>query len=362
MGTIMTRRFALLLLLATPSLLTAGKIRITPEKIAEIEQAVSSEMSRSTIPAVNLAIGIDTEVAWTNGFGMADVENMVPATSRTAIRLASISKPITAVAVMQLVENGKIKLDSPIQDYVPQFPQKQWPVTVRQLLSHLGGVRHYRDNEIESTRMYEDRVTPLQIFAADALLHEPGTKWSYTTYGYNLLGAAVELVSGMPFMEYLQANIFRTAGMTAIRDDSVYAIVPHRSRGYRLNSAGKLTNCGLADTSNKIPGGGLIAPAADLAKFAIAFNDGKLVNAGSAELMLTRQTARDGNGTPYGLGFMLGGYKGRRTASHGGGQQGASTFLMNFPIERIAIAVMMNREGAPVVALTERIAEIVFEP
>ena len=143
---------------------------------------------------------------------MADVENNVPAGAGTVYRLASISKPITATAVMQLVERGRVDLDAPVWKYVPAFPVKPWPVTVRQLLCHQSGVRHYRGDEISSTRHYVDLTEPLKIFKDDPLLFEPGTRTSYTTYGYNLLGAVVEAASGMKFADYLEANIFRPAG------------------------------------------------------------------------------------------------------------------------------------------------------
>ena len=219
-------------------------------------------MSEASVPGVTVAIGSAEGLYWDNGFGMADLENMVPATAQTRIRLASITKPITATAVMQLVERGKMELDAPIQKYVPTFPQKQWPVTVRLLLGHLSGIRHYAsDEEVASTRHYLNRVEPLKIFQDDPLKFEPGTQFSYTTYGFNLLGAAVEMVSGKPFEDYLRENIFEPAGMHSIGLDDGYAIIPHRSRGYELTADKQIRNCGLADTSNKVPGGGLISTA-----------------------------------------------------------------------------------------------------
>jgi serine beta-lactamase-like protein LACTB, mitochondrial len=356
-----TRR--IICLFAAACLLSAAPAaELTPDTIAQIEQAISTEMSRSTIPGVTVAIGSGSEVVWSNAYGLADLENTVPMTRHTVIRLASISKPITAVAILQLVEQGKLQLDAPIQQYVPQFPAKSWPVTVRQLLGHLGGVRHYREGEISSTRHYSDRLAPLDIFAYDPLLHEPGTRYSYTTYGYNLLGAAVELVSATPFLDYLQTNIFRPANIQSIRDDHVYALIPHRARGYALRDDGQLVNCGLADTSNKIPGGGLIGPAADLVRFALAFSNGKLVSPATVELMTRSLTTAEGKSTGYGLGFGLGELAGRPHAHHGGGQQGTTTYLLFFPREKLAVAVMMNREGAPGERLATRIAHILLQP
>ena len=342
-----------------PVMALAQQASLPVEKIRQIEQAVASEMARNTIPAVTVAVGDSAGLRWSNGYGMADLENLVPATALTAIRLGSISKPITATAVMQLVEKDRMQLDAPIQRYVPSFPQKQWPVTIRQLLGHLGGIRHYAGSqELDSTRHYSDLTEPLKIFAADPLLFEPGTKYSYTTYGFNLLGAAVESVSRMKFPDYLREHIFEPAAMSHIGPDNVYAIVPHRARGYRLAANQRLENCALADTSNKIPGGGMLSTAGDLVAFALALNSGKLVAPKTRDLMFTAQHVRDG-ASNYGMGWSVAGFEGRRVVAHGGGQQGISTYLMLFPDEGLSIAVMLNRERAPAGDIANKIAAIV---
>ena len=342
-----------------PVLALAQQSRLPVEKIRQIEQAVASEMARNTIPAVTVAIGDSSGLRWSNGYGMADLENLVPATALTAIRLGSISKPITATAVMQLVEKDRMQLDAPIQRYVPSFPQKQWPVTIRQLLGHLGGIRHYAGSqELDSTRHYGDLTEPLKIFAADPLLFEPGTKYSYSSYGFNLLGAAVESVSRMKFPDYLREHIFEPAAMSHIGPDDVYAIIPHRARGYRLAANQRLENCALADTSNKIPGGGMLSTAGELVAFALALNSGKLVAPKTRDLMFTAQHVRDG-ASNYGMGWSVAEFEGRRVVAHGGGQQGISTYLMLFPDEGLSIAVMLNRERAPAGDIAQKIAAIV---
>lgn len=354
------RRFLLLLFLA-PALL-AQSPGLAPEKIRRIEQAVSAEMTRGSIPGASVAVAIGGELRWAAGFGLADLENQVPVTSATRIRLGSISKPITAVAVLQLVERGKIDLDAEIQRYAPAFPRKQWPVTIRQLLGHLGGIRHYNGMpEVDSTVHYDDRVTPLKIFQADPLLAQPGTRYAYTTYGFNLLGAAVEGASDFRFLDYLRDNVFRPAGMGEIGADDVYEIIPRRARGYRLRD-GHLENCALADTSNKIPGGGMISTASDLVKFGLAVGSGKLVKKDTARLMFTRQTTSDGKPTSYGMGFFVSQFEGRERVGHGGGQQGISTHLSLFPAEGVALAIMVNLEGARTLgAMTDAVARILLE-
>jgi CubicO group peptidase (beta-lactamase class C family) len=346
--------------LAFPAWEALAQQTLPQEKIRQIEQAITIEMTRSTIPGVSVAVGSAAGLRWSSGYGMADLENLVPMTAPAEVRLGSISKPITATAVMQLVEKDKMQLDTPIQRYVPGFPEKQWPVTVRQLLGHLGGVRHYANAaEVDSTRHYKDRSEPLKIFAEDALLHEPDTKYSYTTYGFNLLGAAVESVSGMDYVDYLREKVFRPAGMDHAGPDDVFAIIPHRARGYRL-TRGTLENCGLADTSNKIPGGGLISTADDLVLFALSLNAGRLVTPASRDLMFASQRTRDGKPTRYGMGWGIQELAGKRVVSHGGGQQGISTDLILLPDDGIAIAVMLNRENAPAAAIAHKVLEIVL--
>ena len=359
----MKRRLFLAMWCMLPVALVAQPAALAPEKIRRIEQAVATQMSRSSIPGVSIAIAAGSQLLWAAGYGMADLENFVPVTPLTEIRLGSISKPVTAIAVMQLVEAGKMDLDGEIQRYLPSFPNKQWPVTVRQLLGHLGGVRHYRDADEEgSTRHYTDRMEPLKIFAGDPLLFEPGTRYSYTTYGFNLLGAAVEAASGEKYLDYVQAHVFQPAGMDHIRDDNAYALIPHRARGYRLTASGDIENCALADTSNKIPGGGLISTASDLVKFALAVNSGTLIKKETVELMLTPQHTRDGKATGYGMGFGVNQFEGRRQAGHGGGQQGISTQLVFYPGEGVALAIMVNLEDARgLVELTNEVSKIALE-
>jgi serine beta-lactamase-like protein LACTB len=242
---------------------------------------------------------------------------------------------------------------------VPSFPEKQWPVTIRELLGHLSGVRHYAgDAELDSTRHYTDLTAPLKVFAGDPLLFEPGTKYSYTSYGFNLLGAAVESASGMKFTDFVRENIFARAGMTHSGTDDLYAIIPHRARGYRLSADKQLENCSLADTSNKIPGGGMISTAGDLVSFALALNSGKLVSAKTRDMMFTPQHLSGGAASHYGIGWGAGEFEGRRVVSHGGGQQGISTFLMLFPDEGLAIAVMLNREHAPAGDIANKVAAV----
>ena len=318
-------------------------------------------MRAHSIPGLSIAVVTNGELAWSNGYGMADLENFVPARPVTVYRLASVTKPITAVAVMQLAEKGALDLDAPIQRYVPEFPAKPWPVTARQLLCHQGGVRNWTEDEFVSTRHYASISEAITLFRDDPLVHEPGTRATYTSFGYTLLGRAVETVSGSSFIDYLRVHVLEPAGMEWTRTDDVQAIIPNRARGYRLTGGGSLLNSPLSDTSNRIPGGGLVGTAEDVAHFAAALMAGHLLKPETLKLMWTPQATRDKKPTGFGLGFVVARRGGEREVYHTGGQSRVSTLLYMRPDRKLAVVLLTNLEGvgAPLLDLGRQIADAV---
>lgn len=333
------------------------------EKIKQIEALVSAEMARQKIPGMSVAVVSGRQVRWAAGFGMQDVENNVAARAATVYRLGSISKPITAVAVMQLFERGKLDLDAPVQKYCPAFPEKQWPVTTRQVLGHLAGIRHYKsDEEFNSTRFYATVAEGLNMFKDDPLLHEPGAKYTYTTFGYSVLGCVVEGASGQKFADFVSENVFKPAAMERIRVDSVADIIPNRAQGYRVTDKGVLTNSPLADNSYKVPGGGFVSTAEDLARFAVALQTDKLLKRETMELMYAPQKLKDGKETSYGLGWGVSKRPdGARAVGHSGGQQRISTFLHMQPEQGLAVVLLANLERASLGNLSQQIGDLVLK-
>lgn len=239
--------------------------RLAPETIQSIERLLSEKMSEEGIPGLSVAIVLDGEMAWSNGYGFADLENSVPATAHTAYRSASIGKPLTATAAMRLVEEGRLNLDAPIRQYCPAFPEKRWPVTTRHLLGHTSGIRHYggpdHEAELLSARHYDNIKDALSIFKEDTLLHQPGAGYTYSTYGYNVLGCVMEGAAGMPFMKVMEQYLFKSADMNNTQVDDPYRIIPQRAGGYRRDENGELRNAYFVDMSNKIPAvGSLLWP------------------------------------------------------------------------------------------------------
>jgi CubicO group peptidase (beta-lactamase class C family) len=311
-----------------------------------IERAITATMAEQGIPGLSVALVTNNQLRYAGGYGLADVENYVPAKASTVYRWASIAKPVTATAVLQLAQHGKLDLDKPIQDYCPDFPRKPWPITPRHLLGHLSGIRNFRDNaEGRSKRHCTSVRESLDLFKNDPLLHEPGARMTYSTYGYNLLGCAVEGASGMAFADYLEKQIFTPAGMRRARVDDAFAIIPNRAQGYSRES-GELRNAEFTDTSNRIPAGGLCSTVEDLARFAIALQKGVLVNKETLKAMWTTQKTRDGAATGYGLGWHLAERKGRKEVLHGGVQPRVTNVLYLLPEQGIAVVLLSNLQGA----------------
>ncbi|MFY9345673.1 MAG: serine hydrolase domain-containing protein [Planctomycetota bacterium] len=324
-----------------------------PAVVAAIEAA----MQRDQVPGLSCAVGLDDGIPFRRGFGLADVENEVPVTPQTVFRLASISKPVTAVLAMQLVEAGKLDLDADVATLVPQWGKKEWPVTTRQLLAHLGGVRHYR-GEAESTHHYATQTEALARFAGDALLHQPGSAHHYSTYGYNLVAAVVEAVAGKPFPELVRERIAAPCGAPSLQDDDVVRIIRGRAQGY-VRQNGELRNSALMDGSYKLGGGGLCSSAEDLVRFAQALAAGKLVAPATRAAMWTRQRTSDGKEVEYGLGFRVGGEDGRLVISHSGAQSRVSTILYLLPEQRVVVALLCNLERVRLQPLATQIAALV---
>jgi len=315
-----------------------------------IDRLVASFASNHHVPGMSVAVIDRGRVILTRGYGLADVENQVPATADTVFRIASLSKSITATAAMKLVEGGKLDLDAPIQKYCPDFPQKPWPITTRELLSHQSGIRDYK-NEAEAInrRHYTSIKEALPQFAGDPLEFEPGTKMQYTSYGYIALGCVMEGASGLSYDRYMRQAIFEPAQMADTRLDDVFAIIPHRARGYKLLPNGELQNAIFVDVSNKPPGSGINSTARDMGAFVTALYAGKLVSRATLERMLTPSTTRDGKPTIYGLGFFVGGpigkHDGLREVGHGGDQQGFSSVLYLLPEREFGVVVLSNLEA-----------------
>ena len=352
------RALALILAAALPAR-AADPGGLPPETLAKVEAALSGAISKNNVAGLSVAVVLDNRLAWSEGYGFADLENFVPFRAGTVHRIASLSKPMTAVAAMQLVEKGKLDLDAPIQAYCPAFPKKPQPITTRQLLGHLSGIRHYRPGEPTSTRHFESVVASLEAFQADALLHEPGAKQTYSTFGYVVLGCVIEGASHQPFAAYVREHVTDPAGMARTRPDDAWAIIPNRARGYAKLETGALRNADLADTSNKVPGGGMVSTAEDLARFAVALDTNALLKKETFARMQVPMRLNDGTASPY-FGWSIEERQGEKLLRHSGSQEGTNSYLLMVPSKGFAVALLANTEGAGLRDLARQLTDILL--
>lgn len=339
---------------------------LSAEKREKIQAAANEFLKTSSAPGVALAVVLDGKKVWAQGFGKADLENPAPATPEALFRLASVSKPLTATAILQLVERGKLDLEAEVQTYCPAFPKKQWPITSRQLLGHLGGIRHYNpdgkgDVPDDSAKHFATMEESLTLFANDPLVSQPGTAFHYSTYGYTLLGCVLEGAAHEKYLEYMRANIFAPAGMNVTQVDDNLAIIPHRSRWYHREEKGPVQNAGVLDSSYKIPGGGFVSSAEDMARYEEAMLADKLVKRSTRDLLWTAQKTTDGKFTEYGMGWGVNQKFGLNLYGHNGGQQGTSTTITLAPEKHAGIVVLANMDGVDTHGLALQILQIALD-
>jgi CubicO group peptidase (beta-lactamase class C family)/tetratricopeptide (TPR) repeat protein len=315
---------------------------------AEIERFrdyVAEHLPLDDIPALSIGFYKDGYI-WADGFGYVDLENDVPAKAESAYRLASVTKPMTAIGLLKLVEAGNVDLEAEVQNYVPYFPRKEHPVTVRLLLGHLGGISHYRDYDAEGHfKTHKDTREAIAVFADFDLVAEPGTEYRYSSYGYNLLGAVIEGASGQPYGEYMREVLWAPFGMEATVMDDPYRLIPHRVTGYRNGPDGELIRSEFVDISSRFAAGGTRSTVVDLLKFARGLDRSNVLSAETTDMMFTSMQTNDGRFTGYGMGWRTDPLNGRFRVMHTGGQAETRTYIAYFPSDRFAVAAAVNFEG-----------------
>ena len=316
--------------------------------------AIACEKLAPNIPGFALAVAVDGQIVWSEAFGYADLETKRPTTPATQFRIGSVSKPLTADAVAQLYEAGKLELDAPIQHYVPTFPDKGAVITTRLLGGHLAGIRHYRGNEFTLNQHYATVTAGLAIFENDSLVAPPGTRFSYSSYGFNVISAVVEGASQEEFLAYMSQHVFKRLGMTSTAPDKNDSLIPNRTHFYERTRSGQFVPAPVVDNSYKWAGGGFVSTAEDLVRFGSAHLSPGYLKTATLELLFTPQHTTSGEPTPYGIGWFVGtDTLGHRTVYHGGSSVGGTTIFGVDRDSHVVIALVTNLSDAPVDAAGE---------
>jgi CubicO group peptidase (beta-lactamase class C family) len=317
--------------------------------LADAIDAARSEVRQnlaSKAPGFAIAIGRDGKILWSEGFGFADLANQKPVTPQTRFRIGSVSKPLTAAGLMLLVEQDKINLDGDIHKYVPDFPDKGAPITIRELAGHLAGIRHYRGDEFSSDRHYDSVQAGLKIFQDDPLLFQPGEKYSYSSYGFNLLSVAMESAAHEKFRDWMQQAVFTPLQMNHTSPDEARHEPPQCTCFYQLGAGQtNFVPAPSVDNSYKLASGGFLSTPEDLVHFGFAMLHPGFLKRASLDTMFASQKTAAGQSTGYGIGwFIRRDLHGHRLWSHSGGAIGGSSDLLIYPDSGLVIAMASNYE------------------
>lgn len=365
---------------AVPSVSYSASVPKWADAMAQARQLARASLIEQNLPGLSVAVGAGGEIVWAEAFGYADLEKKTPARPETRFRVGDASKALTSAAVGLLLEKDKLHLDAEIQTYVREFPPKQWPVTLRQLMAHVAGVTTDQGDEAPLANAMDDdgkvnrrceRVIDgfkMDRFAERPLRFEPGTEYFASNYGWVVVSAAIEAAAKEPFFAFMNTQIFQPLGLRDTIVDNAAEAIPDRATFYFPRFAGDprygpdLARQG--DHSCYAGAGAFLSTPSDLVKFAIAFNGGTLVKPDTVKLLQTEQQLTSGAATGYGLGWRvetlpLAGEP-ARMAGHGSKEDfiGGTTYLMTFPDRGLAVAVMTNTSFADTKAIALKIADV----
>ena len=332
-------------------------------------QIVRAALAEQNLPGISVAVGTGGEIVWAEGFGWANLENKVPVSPETRFRIGTASTALTSAAVGLLLEKDRLRLDEPIQTYIPEFTETQWPVTLRQVMGHVAGVRSDGGDEGPLFAERCDRpVEALQHFDS-APRFEPGTQYRYSNFGWILVSAAVEAAAGEPFLLFMRRQIFEPLGMEATDADAA-GPSPDRATSYfpRFAADPRYGPDLMREVDYSCYAGSsvFLSTPSDLVRFAMAINSGKLLQPATVQLFQTSQRLASGQETGYGLGWdletvTLAGQPTRAVGHDGELLGGTVSSLMTFPEYGIVVSVTSNTSYADTSAVAVKIAQAFAE-
>lgn len=302
-------------------------------------------IARLALPGLAVAVAVDGKTVWDEGFGYADVERKIAASPATRFRIGSLSKLITAATVAQLAAKRVLDLDAPVSRYVPRYPAKAHPITLRQLAGHTAGVRHYAPKDfMGGLSGGPGALRGLDVFIDDPLLFEPGTKYAYSSYGYYLLGAAVEGATGRPFEDAARIQVLDPLRLRDTVPEREGAD-PGRAAFYARGQGGMLVVLAASAPGARLPAGGFLSTARDLARFGSAHLHPGHFDRATLGLFFTPVRLRSGESTGVGFGWRIAEEGIRRIYHHGGAMDGCRAFLLIDPTARVVVALVANLQA-----------------
>lgn len=325
----------------------------------KVDEFIRTEMAAQKIPGMSVAVVKDGKTVLVKGYGLANVEHQVAVKPETIFQSGSVGKQFTAMAVMLLVDEGKIKLDDKIGTYLGDVPEAWKNITVRHLLTHTGGMTDYT----QDFNLWQDYAEEELVAKAKKVptAFTPGEKWQYSNLGYLTLGAIVRKASGKFYGDFLQERVFKPLGMTTARVISEADIVPNRAMGYRLEKSELKHQHWVAPMFNTTADGALYLTALDMLRWEEALAQQKLLKKESYEAMWSPVKLNNGKTHPYGFGWFLGEVNAHKEIEHGGAWQGFKAQIVRYPEDKLTVIVFANLAQANPAKIARGIATI-YEP
>lgn len=357
-----TTLLALLAILPSAAVPVVSQSPARTELAARVDTLARAAMEAEHIPGLSIAVvrGRDTVVA--RGWGFADLENRVPATERTVYRIGSVTKQFTAVAILQLVMQGRLSLGDTVQRFVPQFPTPGRTITIRHLLTHTSGIPNYTAIGAPfRTRLRLDlpQDSVLALVRDRPADFPPGQRFSYSNTGYHLLGMIIERVTGEPYAQYIARHFAAPVGLRSTSYCDNRPIISGRAQGYATDSSG-VVNAEYISMHIPFSAGALCSTVLDLIAWQQALWSDRLLQAGGYASMTTPPVLASGSRSPYGFGLGVGTLGTHRQVAHSGGINGFSSALNTYPDDSVTVIVLANSEDANASRLAQRIARATF--
>ncbi len=334
-------------------LLLMVTVSVAQSQNKQIDQSVTkllnSYITVANIPGLSICVSMNDKIVYNNAFGYSDVNNKIQATDSSLYRIGSVTKLFTSAAFTKLIEGGALKENDYISRYV-NVPSALQVIKLGQLAANTSGIRHYGTHEISSQNeaTHKKLETALGHFINDSLLAYPGSKYVYSSYGYVLLGAAIENQQQKSFNKVIDSLVSKPIQMRHTCPELLGQKMPGKSMFYYPSKTGFSLAAG-EDYSYKWPAGGYLSTPKDLVKFGNAILNEKVVSKNYLPLLLDQQKTSDGKETGAGFGFKIGtDSKGRKVIFHGGESEGARAFLLIYPEEKLVISICANVFRAPI--------------
>ncbi|HEX3577127.1 MAG TPA: serine hydrolase domain-containing protein [Thermoanaerobaculia bacterium] len=344
-------------------LLAAASQSPQSDLAARIDAMLNDAIRSGPAAGASIAVVKGGRTIIASGYGFANVELEARATANTVYHIDSITKHLTAAAILQLADQKKLSLDDAVGTYIPRLPASWKNVRIRHLLSHTSGSESYTSlpswGPQERLDMSHDAIVDL---VREAPFHfEPGASWRYNNTGFYLLGMVIEKVTGQPYAEAMQQRVFAPLGMDATRYCGFRSVVSQRASGYEVDH-GKVVNAEPMSWDAPFAGGGLCSTVLDLVRFERAIEDHRLFSDSMLKMMRTPSTLSDGLSVDYGFGTRLGNLGGHRIVGHTGNGGGFRNIFERFPDDDLTIVVLTNADGGAVrpAMIATRIARLVL--